>query len=158
MRKAFPHMLAGDLNKHLDEKFPDKKPHLIIHCWGDWCGHSENLHCGTHTENIRGFLNCRLWPSTLKRCREKVEEYWASGRTTTIRVTCVCDVSIHASDGIAAILQNIYHQSGYNSKGPYHIDPLPRMCWNCGECKQNVKKDYLMSVVTADFIFREELQ
>ena len=145
--------------RHIRERFPKTEEfHIILRCW-EWKNyerHREDGHCGEHTENIRGFLNCRFWPSTYKRFRKKVEEYWASGRTTTIRVTCVCDGSIHASVGIAAFLQNIYLQIGYNSKGPYHIDPLPRKCWNCEECKPNYEKDMLTSLFASDFI-REEL-
>ena len=51
MRKALPHMLQGDFNKHLSENFPDKKPNIIVHCWGDWFQHSEDLHWHTHAEH-----------------------------------------------------------------------------------------------------------
>ena len=90
----------------------------------------------------------------MKECHKYAMELWASG-VNNIRVTCICDGSMDASVGIAAILQHVYQQRGYNSKGPYHIDALPRTCWNCEQCQQNVEKDTLLSAVTADFILGE---
>ena len=72
---------------------------------------------------------------------------------------CICENGVHKSVAVAAIMQEIYHQEGYNSKGPCHIsrcDPLSSMCWSCGKCKPNVQKDTLMSFVQADYI-RQEL-
>ena len=94
----------------------------------------------------------------MKQLRRSVDRLWASGRTT-VRVMCICEKGVQKSVAVAAIMQDIYHQEGYNSKGPYHIsraDPLPSMCWKCGECNANMEKDTLMSFVQADFI-RQEL-
>ena len=122
MRKAFPHMLAGDRNKHLYENFPDKKPHIIVHCWGDWCGHSEDLHCGTHTENIRGCTNSKLLRNYMALIQIKAEQLWEKG-LITVRVWCICENGAHKSLALAKIMQDAYHHEGYNSKGPYPMKP-----------------------------------
>ena len=85
MRKALPHMLQGDLNKHLSENFPDKKPNLIVHCWGDVFGHSEDLHCGTHTENIRACATSKLLKGYMALIPIKAAPPLAKG-LTTVRV------------------------------------------------------------------------
>jgi len=149
-------MKEDDIMRHIRERFPKTEEfHIILRCWKwkDYERHREDGHCGEHTENIRGFFECPLWPTLMKNCREQAAEFWASERTTTVRVTCICDGSIHASVGIAAILQNMYHQcGGYDSKGPYHIGPPPRKCWNCEECRPNVQTDMITSVAAADVI------
>ena len=94
----------------------------------------------------------------MRQLRRAVDRLWASGRTT-VRVMCICEKGVQKSVAVAAIMQEIYRQEGYNSKGPHHIsrcDPLPSMCWRCGKCKPNVEKDTLMSFVQADYI-RQEL-
>ena len=153
-----PHMQDCDIRKQLDERFPGKKPDIVLACWGIAFGHREDLHCGTHTQNIRGCIESLQLPSLLEQLRRQVDELWASGRTT-VRVMCICENGVHKSVAVAAIMQEVYHQEGYNSKGPHHIsrcDPLPSMCWRCGKCKPNVEKDTLMSFVQADYI-RQEL-
>ena len=156
MRKEFPHMKDCDILKHMHERFPNTVFHINLACWKIQFKHREDGHCGEHTQNIRSCIESLRIRSILKTCRMEADKYWAEGHTT-IRVTCICDGSMHASVGLAAILQHVYHQRGYNSKGPFHIDAVPRECWNCTECRNNVRKDTLMSVVTADVI-REELQ
>ena len=119
---------------------------------------TERIYTGTHTQNMRGCIESLQLPSLMKQLRRQVDELWASGRTT-VRVMCICENGVQKSVAVAAIMQEIYHQEGYNSKGPHHIsrcDPLPSMCWRCGKCKPNVEKDTLMSFVQADYI-RQEL-
>ena len=143
-----------DILKHMHERFPNTDFHINLECWRLPLEHREDGHCGEHTYNIRSCIESLRIRSILKTCRLEADKFWAKGHTT-IRVTCICDGSMHASVTVAAILQNVYHQRGYNSKGPYHIDPSPRMCWNCGECQPNAAKDTLMSVVAHDFILGE---
>ena len=150
-------MQICDIRKKLDERRPDFKPDIILACWGIAFGHREDLHCGTHTQNIRGCIESLQLPSLLKQLRRQVDELWASGRTT-VRVLCICETYVHKSVAVAAIMQEIYHQEGYNSKGPHHIsrcDP-DAICWRCRKCKPNVEKDKLMSFVQADYI-RQDL-
>ena len=158
MRKEFPHMKDCDIFKHMHERFPNTVFHVTLACYkyGTAFEHRQDRHCGEHTNNIRCCIEGLGVQDLMKACQKKAKELWASGHDN-IRVTCICDGSMHASVGLAAILQHVYHQRGYNSKGPFHIDAVPRECWNCTECRNNVRKDTLMSVVTADVI-REELQ
>ena len=118
MRKALPHMLQGDLNKHLSENFPDKKPHIIVHCLGDWFQHSEDLQCGTHTQNIRACVTSRLLRGFMALVPIKAAPLWAKG-LTTVRVWCICENRAQKSLAVAKIMQDAYHHEGYNSKGPY---------------------------------------
>ena len=160
MRHQFPHMQHDEIKQQLDALNPDIKPDIILACWGIALGrHHIHLHCGTHTENIRSTIeSLQQLPGLQKELRRQVDELWASGRTT-VRVLCICENGVHKSVAVAAIMQEIYHQEGYNSKGPHHIsrcDPLPSMCWRCGKCKPNVAKDTFMSFVHADYI-RQEL-
>ena len=154
MMKEFPLMKDCDILKHMHERFPNTVFHITLECWRIPFLHREDRHCGTHTQNIRSCIESLRIRSILKTCRLEADKYWAKGHTT-IRVTRICDGSMHASVTVAAILQNVYHQRGYNSKGPYHIDPLPRPCWDCPECRDSVKKDTLMSVVAHDLILSE---
>ena len=133
MRKEFEHMKRCDINKLLHERFPNTWLHLALCCfrYGPALKHREDRHCGEHTQNIRCCIESLGISSLMKECHKGAMELWASG-VNNIRVTCICDGGMHASVTVAAILQNVYHQRGYNSKGPYHIDPSPRMCWNCG--------------------------
>ena len=153
-RKEFPHMKNCDIQKQIDERFPNTVFHITLECWRIPFLHREDRHCGTHTQNIRSCIESLHVRGLLKTCRERADMYWAKGHTT-IRVTCICDGSMHASVAVAAILQDVYHQRGYNSKGPFHIDPVARNCWKCGECQPNAQKDIAMSVVEADFILGE---
>ena len=151
-------MQICDIRKKLDERCPDFQPDIILPCWGIEFGFREDLHCGTHTHNMRACMESIQFPDLLKHVYSQVDELWASGRTT-VRVLCICENGVHKSVAVAAIMQEIYHQEGYNSKGLRHIsrcDPLPSMCWRCGKCKPNVEKDTLMSFVQADYI-RQDL-
>ena len=154
MRKEFPHMKDCDILKHMHERFPNTKLHINLACWKIPFEHREDGHCGEHTQNIRSCIESLRIRSILKTCRQVADKYWAKGHTT-IRVTCICDGGMHASVAVAAILQHVYHQRGYNSRGPYHIDPVARNCWKCGECQPNAQKDIAMSAVAADFILGE---
>ena len=120
-----------EIREQLDERRPDIKPDIILACWATAFGrHREDLHCGTHTPNIRGCTESLQIPSLLKQLHREVDELWASGRTT-VRFMCICENGVHKSVAVAAIMQEIYHQEGYNSKGPCHIsrcDPLPSVC------------------------------
>ena len=156
MRQQFPHMQHDEIKQQLDALNPDIKPDIILACWGIAFGPPrEDLHCGTHTENIRSTIeSLQQLPGLQKELRRQVDELWASGRTT-VRVLCICETYVHKSVAVAAIMQDIYHQEGYNSKEPHHLskcDALPSICWNCTECKANVQKATLMSVAQAEFI------
>jgi hypothetical protein len=147
-------MTDCDIRKKLDEQLPDKNRDLVVACWGIAIGHREDLHCGTHTHNMRACMESIQFPDLLKHVYSQVDELWATGRTTG-RVVCICENGVHQSVAVAAIMQDIYHQEGYNSKVPHHLskcDALPRKCWNCTECKANVQKATLMSVAQAEFI------
>ena len=88
----------------------------------------------------------------MKKVRIQADALWASG-LTNLRV--LCEKGVQKSVAFAAIVQDIYHQEGYNSKEPHHLskcDALPSICWNCTECKANVQKATLMSVAQAEFI------
>ena len=143
MRKAFPHMLACDLNEHLHEKFPDNRPDLVVHCWGDVLGHSEDLHCGTHTENIRGCTNSKLLRNYMALIQIKAAQLWEKG-LITVRVWCICENGAHKSLALAKIMQDAYQHEGYNSKGPYPMKPELELCWNCESCKPNHDTDICM--------------
>ena len=143
MRKAFPHMLARDLKKHLHEKFPDNRPDIVVHCWGDVLGHSEDLHCGTHTENIRGCTNSKLQRNNMALIQIKAAQLWEKG-LITVRVWCICENGAHKSLALAKIMQDAYHHEGYNSKGPYPMNPELELCWNCESCKPNHDTDICM--------------
>ena len=125
MRKEFPHMKDCDMLKHMHERFPNTVFHINLECWRIPFEDREDRHCGEHTQNIRSCIESLRTRSMVKTCHAKASVLWESG-VNNIRVTCICDGSMHASVAVAAILQNVYHQRGYNSKGPYHIDPLPR--------------------------------
>ena len=158
MRIQFPDMPSCAIRKQLAEQFPKKVPDIVIACWDIELGHREHLHCGTHTQHIRCCLEYQQLSSHMIQLHRAVHRLWASGRTT-VRVMCICEKGVQKSVAVAAIMQEIYHQEGYNSKGPHHTsrcDPLPGMCWRCGKCKPNVEKDTLMSFVQADYI-RQEL-
>ena len=158
MRRQFPHMQICDIRKKLDERRPDFQPDIILPCWGIEFGFREDLHCGTHTQNIRGCIeSLQQLPSLQKQLRRQVDELWASGRTT-VRVLCICETYVHKSVAVAAIMQDVYHQEGYKSKGPRHISRCEpdAICWRCKKCRPNVEKDKLMSFVQADYI-RQEL-
>ena len=101
-------MQICDIRKKLDERCPDFKPDIILACWGIAFGHREDLHCGTHTQNIRGCIESLQLPSLLKQLRRQVDELWASGRTT-VRVMCICENGVHKSVAVAAIMQEVYH-------------------------------------------------
>ena len=133
-------MLASDLNEHLHEKFPDNRPDLVVHCWGDVLGHSEDLHCGTHTENIRGCTNSKLLRSYMALIHIKAAQLWEKG-LITVRVWCICENGAHKSLALAKIMQEAYHHEGYNSKGPYPMNPELELCWNCEPCKPNHDTD-----------------
>ena len=113
-------MQICDIRKKLDERRPDFKPDIILPCWGIEFGYREDLHCGTHTQNIRGCIESLQLPSLLNHLYSQVDELWASGRTT-VRVLCICETYVHKSVAVAAIMQEIYHQEGYKSKGPQHL-------------------------------------
>ena len=145
-----------DILKHMGERFPNTAFHINLACWKIPFEHREDGHCGEHTQNIRSCIESLHVRGLLKTCREKAHMYWAKGHTT-IRVTCICDGGMHASVAVAAILQHVFHQRGYNSRGPYHIDPVARNCWKCGDCQPNAQKDIAMSYMEADFILAELL-
>ena len=157
MRQQFPHMQHDEIKQQLDALNPNIKPDIILACWGIAFGHREDLHCGTHTQNIRGCIESLQLPSLLKQLRRQVDELWASGRTT-VRVLCICETYVHKSVAVAAIMQDVYHQEGYKSKGPRHISRCEpdAICWKCKKCRPNVEKDKLMSFVQADYI-RQDL-
>ena len=103
---------------------------------------------------MRACMESIQFPALLKHVYSQVDELWATGRTTG-RVVCICENGVHQSVAVAAIMQEIYHQEGYNSKEPHHLskcDALPTKCWNCTECQANVQKATLMSVAQAEFI------
>ena len=159
MRHQFPHMQHDEIKQQLDALNPDIKPDIILACWGIAFGrHREDLHCGTHMQNIRGCIeSLQQLPSLQKQLRRQVDELWASGRTI-VRVLCICETYVHKSVAVAAIMQEIYHQEGYKSKGPQHISRCEpdAICWRCRKCRPNVEKDKLMSFVQADYI-RQDL-
>ena len=154
MSSEFPHMTDCDIRKKLGEQFPDKNPDLVVACWGIAIGHREDLHCGTHTQNIRGCIESLQLPGLMKKVRIQADALWASG-LTNLRVICICEKGVQKSVAFAAIMQDIYHQEGYNSKEPHHLskcDALPSICWNCTECNANMQKATLMSFAQAEFI------
>ena len=151
-------MQICDIRKKLDERHPDFQPDIILPCWGIEFGFREDLHCGTHTHNMRACMESIQLPALLKHVYSQVDELWATGRTSG-RVVCICENGVHQSVAVAAIMQEFYHQEGYNSKGPCHIargDQRYSMCWSCRKCKPNVQKDTFMSFVQAEYI-RQEL-
>ena len=160
MRHQFPHMQHDEIKQQLDALNPDIKPDIILACWGIALGrHHIHLHCGTHTENIRSTIeSLQQLPGLQKELRRQVDELWASGRTT-VRVLCICETYVHKSVALAAIMQDVYHQEGYKSKGPRHISRCEpdAICWRCKKCRPNVEKDKLMSFVQADYIRQEVL-
>ena len=145
-----------DIQKQIDERFPNTVFHITLECWRIPFLHREDRHCGTHTQNIRSCIESLRIQSIVQTCQGAASSLWASG-VNNIGVVCICDGGMHASVTVATILQNVYAQRGlYNSKGPYHfVDPLPKQCWNCPDCRPSVEKDTLMSVVAADFILGE---
>ena len=155
MSSEFPHMTDCDIRKKLDEQLPDKNRDLVVACWGIALGElRKHPHCGEHTQIIRACIESLQLPGLMKKVRIKLDGLWASGHAT-VRVVCICETGVHKSVAFAAIMQDIYHQEGYNSKEPHHLskcDALPRKCWNCTECKANVQKATLMSVAQAEFI------
>ena len=158
MRRRFPHMQICDIRKKLDERCPDFQPDIILPCWGIEFGFREDLHCGTHTHNMRACMESIQFPDLLKHVYSQVDELWATGRTTG-RVVCICESGVHQSVAVAAIMQDIYHQEGYNSKGPHNLSPRcdpDAICWRCRKCRPNVQKDMLMSILHADYI-RQDL-
>ena len=140
-----------DIVKHMHERLPNTECHINLPCWRIPFAQRKDRHCGEHTQNIRSCIETGRIRSILKTCHEKAHVLWESGRNN-IKVWCICDGHRHASVSVAAILQHVYQQRGYNSKGPFHIDPVPRECWNCTECRKNVEKETVMAVVAADFI------
>ena len=152
MRTQFPHMQNYDIRQQLDERRPDIKPEIISACWGIAFGrHREDLHCGTHTQNIRGCIESLQLPGLMKKVRIQVDALWASG-LTNLRVICICEKGVQKSVAFAGIMQDIYHQEGYNSKEPHHLSKCDGTCWKCTECKANVDKATLISVAQAEFI------
>ena len=154
MSSEFPHMTDCDIRKKLDEQFPDKNPDLVVACWGIAIGHREDRHCGTHTQNIRSCIESLQLPGLMKKVRTQADVLWASG-LTNLRVICICEKGVQKSVAFATIMQEIYHQEGYNSKGPHHLskgDTLPSICWTCTECKPSAAKLTLISFAQAEFI------
>ena len=78
----------------------------------------------------------------------KAAPLWAKG-LTTVRVWCICENGVHKSLAVAKIMQDAFHHEGYNSKGPYPINPELELCWNCDSCKPNHDTDMCMCSVAA---------
>ena len=112
-------------------------------------GHSEDLHCGTHTENIRACATSRLLKGYMALIPIKAAKLWAAG-LTTVRVWCLCENGVHKSLAVAKIMQDTYHHEGYNTKGPYPMNPDTDVCWNCDSCKPNHDTDVCMCAVAAN--------
>ena len=147
-------MQICDIRKKLDERCPDFQPDIILPCWGIEFGFREDLHCGTHTHNMRACMESIQLPALLKHHYSQVDELWATGRTT-VRVMCICEKGVQKSVA-AAIMQDFYRQQGYNSKGPHHMSRCGAgLCWNCVQCNTNVEKDRLMAFGQATFISQE---
>ena len=143
-----------DIRKSLDERWPNKYFHIVVACWGIALDHRQHTHCGEHTQIIRACIESLQLPGLINKVRTKLDGLWASGHAT-VRVVCICETGVHKSVAFAAIMQDIYHQEGYNSKGPHHLskgDTLPSICWKCTECKPSAAKLALISFAQAEFI------
>jgi hypothetical protein len=155
MSSEFPHMTDCDIGKKLEVTISATNSDLVVACWGITLGElRKHPHCGEHTQIIRACIESLQLPGLMKKVRIQLDALWASG-LTNLRVICICEKGVQKSVAFAAIMQDIYHQEGYNSKGPHHLskcDALPSICWNCTECKANVQKATLMSVAQAEFI------
>ena len=73
----------------------------------------------------------------------KAAQLWEKG-LITVRVWCICENGAHKSLALAKIMQDAYHHEGYNSKGPYPMNPELELCWNCESCKPNHDTDICM--------------
>ena len=154
MRSEFPHMQNCDIRKWLDERWPNKYFHIVVACWGIALDHRQHTHCGEHTQIIRACIESLDFPSLMKQCRMAAFLLWASGHDT-VRVMCVCEGGMLKSVAVAALLQAVHRQEGFDCSGPHHLskcDALPSICWNCTECNANVQKATLMSFAQAEFI------
>ena len=159
IRSEFPHMQNIDIRKQLDERWPKKCFHIVVACWGIPLDHRQHTHCGEHTEIMRACMDSIDLPCLMKQCRKAAFLLWASGHDT-VRVMCVCEGGMLKSVAVAALLQAVYRQEGFNSSGPHHLskcDALPSICWSCTECNPNWKKDVLYSIAQAEFIRAEWL-
>ena len=154
MRNEFRHMQNCDIRKSLDERWPDKSFHIVVACWDIALDHRQYTHCGEHTQIIRACIESLDFPSLMKQCRMAAFLLWASGHVT-VRVMCICDGGMMNSVAVAASLNGVFVQDGFNSSGPHHLSKpgwFPTMCSNCKDCGPSWKKDVLFTAVRADFI------
>ena len=159
MRNEFRHMQNCDIRKSLDERWPDKYFHIVVACWDIALDHRQYTHCGEHTQIIRACIETIDLPSLMKQCRMAAFLLWASGHVT-VRVMCICDGGMMNSVAVAASLNGVFVQDGFNSSGPHHLSKpgwFPTMCSNCKDCRPNRIKDVLFTAVRADFIRAEWL-
>ena len=159
MRNEFRHMQNCDIRKSLDERWPDKYFHIVVACWDIALDHRQYTHCGEHTQIIRACIETIDLPSLMKQCRMAAFLLWASGHVT-VRVMCICDGGMMNSVAVAASLNGVFVQDGFNSSGPHHLSKpgwFPTMCSNCKDCVANAGKDVLFMAVRADFIRAEWL-
>ena len=151
-------MTDCDIGRKLDGQLPDKNRDLVVACWGITLGElRKHPHCGEHTQIIRACIEDIDLPSLMKQCRMAAFLLWASGHVT-VRVMCICDGGMMNSVAVAASLNGVFVQDGFNSSGPHHLSKpgwFPTMCSNCKDCVANAEKDVLFMTVRADFIRAE---
>ena len=148
-------MTDCDIRKKLEVTISATNSDLVVACWGITLGElRKHPHCGEHTQIIRACIETIDLPSLMKQCRRAAFLLWASGHVT-VRVMCICDGGMMNSVAVAASLNGVFVQDGFNSSGPHHLSKpgwFPTMCSNCTDCGPSWKKDVLFTAVRADFI------
>ena len=151
--KDYKNMKPIDLLDFCNKRCPNEKFDLVLKCWNMDPGAKQNRHYGGHTAFVYACVLTPEFEDITTDFRKQAHILWNTDRDT-IRVVCVCDHGIHQSVAVSTILQAVYANMGFNSKGPFHLSKAAwhkYVCDRCKDCKPNDRKDELFQDFASQF-------
>ena len=146
-------MPKGDLLTLCNKRRSKDKFDIVLRCWKIDPRMTGTRHCGSNQAYVFACVLTPEFEDIMTYVRKCLQMLWDTDRDT-IRVVCTCDHGIHQSVAVSTILQGVYANMGFNSKGPFHLSKAAwhkYVCDRCKDCKPNDRKDELFEDFASQF-------
>ena len=146
-------MTKCDLLNLCNKRRTKDKFDIVLRCWKMDPRMTVTRHCGSNQAYVFACVLTPEFEDIMTYVRKCLQMLWDTDRDT-IRVVCTCDHGIHQSVAVSTILQAVYANMGFNSKGPFHLSKAAwhkYVCDRCKDCKPNDRKDELFEDFASQF-------
>ena len=140
-----------------NELHPQKNFDIVLRCWNVFPGDKNPGHFGEYESVVEEVCKGEAFSNIMAKCRRQVDLLWEEGQPH-LRVACVCDQGTHQSVAVSRVLQAVYRNIMFTSKGLFHLSQPtwnPKMCTTCQRCKPNKEKEQLFDRLALAFSTNE---